>query len=107
MKDWLINKTVPTVLNDSILKPYGELTSLNFDSRERRAEGELLLKGEREPIRIRIGNYDLFQEADQTIIVINSFLASREWLTRLAERFIVGKRFELPKSVGKYVAIVA
>lgn len=34
MKDWLIAKTVPGLLNDRVLKPYGELTAFKFDSRD-------------------------------------------------------------------------
>ena len=44
MKDWLITKTVPSLLNDRVLKPYGALTDFKFDSKLRTAEGELLLR---------------------------------------------------------------
>jgi len=107
MKDWLIQKTVPGLLNDRVLKPYGELRDFKFSSCERSAEGELMLHGEREPIRFRIGSYDLFTEADRTYIVINQFAASREWITRLAQDFVVGKRFALPEGVGKYATMIA
>jgi hypothetical protein len=107
MKDWLIEKTVPTALNERMLKPYGTLTDFKFDSKLRSAEGEMLLKGEREPIRIRINSYDLVNEGGRTFIIIREFIASREWITRLAQDFVIGRRFELPQSVGKYVAMIA
>jgi hypothetical protein len=107
MKDWLIKKTVPGLLNDRILKPYGELTAFDFDSSNRSAEGELMLKGEQLPIRIKIGSYSLLTEGDRTYIVINSFIASREWITRMGQDFVVGKKFKLPQSVGKYATMIA
>lgn len=107
MKDWLIQKTVPGLLNEGILKPYGELTAFKLDTRQRSAEGELMLKGEREPIRIRIGSYELLSDGPKTYVVIHNFSATREWITRLAQDFVVAKRFELPDSMGKYVAMIA
>jgi hypothetical protein len=107
MKDWLIEKTVPTVLNERVLKPYGTLTDFKFDSKLRTAEGEVLLKGEREPIRVRIGSYDLVTEGGRTFVIIQNFIASREWITRLAQDFLIGKRFELPETIGKYISMVA
>ncbi|HMJ88343.1 MAG TPA: hypothetical protein VK530_00920 [Candidatus Acidoferrum sp.] len=107
MKDWLIEKTVPGLLNDRVLKPYGELTAFKLNSRERSAEGEIMLKGEREPVRVRIGSYEFIHEGDRTFVVINDLITSREWLTRLAQQFVIGKPFELPASMGKYAAMIA
>lgn len=107
MKDWLIEKTVPGLLNDRVLKPFGELTGFKFNSRERSADAELMLKGETQPVRLRIGSYDLLNEGGRTFVVINNLQTSREWMTRLAEEFVVGKKFELPESVAKYAAMIA
>jgi hypothetical protein len=107
MKDWLIEKTVPSLLNDRVLKPYGELSAFKFDSNQRTAEGELLLHGEREPIHVRIGAYELVTEGTRTYVVIKQFSTSRDWITRLAEDFVIGRRFALPESFGKYVAMLA
>ncbi len=106
MKDWLIEKTVPGLLNDRVLKPYGQLTAFKFNSGERSAEGEIMLKGETQPVRLRIGSYDLVSEGGRTFVIIKDLTASREWLTQLAQNFVVGKRFELPESIGKYAAMI-
>jgi hypothetical protein len=107
MKDWLIEKTVPSLLNDRVLKPYGELLNFKFNSSQRSAEGEIMLKGETQPVRLRIGSYDLVEENGRTFAIINDLVTSREWMTRLAQQFVVGKRFELPESVGKYASMIA
>jgi hypothetical protein len=46
-------------------------------------------------------------ESGRTFVVINDLVTSREWMTRLAHEFVVGKRFELPESVGKYASMIA
>ena len=107
MKDWLIEKTVPGLLNDRVLKPYGELTAFKFDSSQRSAEAEIMLKGETQPVQLRIGSYDLISEGDRTFVIVKNLVTSREWMTRLAQDFVVGKRFELPQSLGKYAAMIA
>jgi hypothetical protein len=107
MKDWLIEKTVPGLLNDRVLKPYGELTAFKFNSGERSADAEILLKGETQPVRLRIGSYELVTEGGRTFVIIKDLVTSREWMTRLAQDFVVGKRFELPESMGKYAAMIA
>lgn len=107
MKDWLIEKTVPGLLNERVLKPYGELTAFKFNSSQRSAEAEVMLKGETQPLRLRIGSYDLISEGGRTFVVINNLVTSREWVTRLAQDFVIGKRFELPESVAKYASMIA
>jgi len=107
MKDWLIEKTVPGLLNDRVLKPYGELTSFKFKSAECSAEAELMLKGETQPVRLRIGSYELISEGERTFVVIKELITSREWMTRLAQEFVIGKRFEIPESVAKYASMIA
>ena len=107
MKDWLIEKTVPGLLNDRVLKPYGELTAFKFNSSERSAEGEIMLKGETKPVQLRIGSYELADVGGRTFVIINNLVTSREWMTRLAQEFVIGKRFELPESMGKYAAMIA
>jgi hypothetical protein len=105
-KDWLIEKTAVAMLNQAVLKPYGTLTKLKLDTTARRIEAELELKGETEPVRLDIGEYELVEEDDSAWLVIKEISTSREWLTRLANDFAVGRRFELPASVRSYLPML-
>ena len=51
--------------------------------------------------------YELINEGDRTFVVIKELITSREWMTRLAQEFVIGKRFEIPESVAKYAAMIA
>ncbi len=98
-KDWVVEKAAPRLLNQGAIKPYGKMTSLKLDSKTKRLELELELKGEQEPISVQIPHYELLPDGEQTVVLFEDVLTSREWLTVLARRFVVGKRIPLPKEL--------
>jgi hypothetical protein len=106
MKDWLIKKTIPPLLNDRLLKPYGELTEFELDSATHSIEGMLRLKGETEPVRIRVGKYQIVFEGEDSFVIIHELVTSREWLTRLAHDFVVGRKFRVPDGLAKFVPML-
>src|ERR1043166_4607259 len=106
-KDWLIEKTAAAMLNQSVLKPYGELTRLKVDTTKRSIEGELELKGETQPVRIDIREYELLEEADATWFIIKDISTSREWLTILAQDFAVGRKLKIPASVRPFLPMIS
>jgi hypothetical protein len=105
-KDWLVEKAGMAVLNQAVLKPYGTLTKLKIDTTARSMEAEFDLKGETQPLRLHVHEYELRQEGDRAFVVIKSIDTSREWLTTLARDFAVDKPFELPDSVKKFLPMI-
>jgi hypothetical protein len=105
-KDWLVEKTAVAMLNQSVLKPYGTLTRLKLDSSKRSVEAELELRGETQPVRVQIPEYDLLQKNGGTVLIIKSISTSREWLTTLARDFAVERELKIPPSIEKYLPIV-
>ncbi len=105
MKDWLIEKSVPALLNDRVLQPYGELTDFRIDSRERSLAGALRLKGECDLVRIHISSYDVFKNGEDVFVVFNSVTTSREWLTSLARQFLIGRRFKLSEGLSRFAPL--
>src|SRR5687768_1093395 len=97
-KDWLIEKTAVAMLNQSVLKPYGALTQLKLDTGKRSIDAELELKGETQPVRIQVHEYELLEANGAAYLVIKRISTSRDWLTRLAQDFAVDRKFELPES---------
>ena len=85
------------------LARYGRISSLRFDSRQKTAQIELLLHGEKEALTLRIEDYELIQEGAATFAIIKQASASREWVSALLEDFVRGKRFPVPE---KYAAII-
>ena len=88
------------------LEPYGELKGLKLNSRERSIEVEVFLKGETEPLRVEVLEYELQMGPDQDYLVVKRVVASREWVTTLLNDFVVGRRQPLPHQHSKLVRLV-
>src|SRR6476469_7266398 len=102
-KDWLMEKAAVAMLNQSLLQPYGLLTKLKLDTQRRSIDAELELKGEAQPVRIQIHEYELEEAGNEFYFLIRNVSTSREWLTVLARNFAVDRRLEVPASVKKYL----
>src|SRR5436853_5352312 len=105
-KDWLVEKAAVAVLNQAVLKPYGTMTKLKLDTTLRSIDAELELKGEMQPVRIQIHQFEIREEGEHTYAVIKSMETSREWLTTLGRNFAVDKPFEIPESMKKFLPMI-
>ena len=102
----MLEKTLPGVLNQSVLKPYGQLTHFKLDSDQRSAEIELVLNGEVQPLRVAIQRFEIIPSGDDVFVVIHEMITSRAWLTQAARDHVIGKRFKLPANAAKYASMV-
>ena len=105
-RDWLLEKTVRVALNQTVLAPYGEMTVLRLNSAECSAEAEVLLKGEAVPIIVRVLEYEIRRDDERVSVIVKQISTSREWLTHLAQSFVVGKPFELPPAAARFVPLL-
>ncbi len=80
-------------------KSLGTMTTLEIDSKNKKASLELELKGETQPLRVTIGHYEVTAAEGKTFIEIKEFNTSREWINVLARDFLKGKKFEVPELV--------
>jgi hypothetical protein len=103
-KDRLVENMAPGVLNAGVLEPYGRITSLKLDSDSGELDVTLDLKGEAEPLRVHIQEYELIDESGRIYLLIHRIVTSRPWLTALAENLAVGRKLELPSEVARTVA---
>ena len=92
------------MLNNAWLKPFGQATSLKLDSSNKSAEIVLELKGEQTPLRIHVQDYEVAREADGTFIVIKAVTTSREWMTGMAQAYLVGRRLPVPPEAAGMMA---
>jgi hypothetical protein len=77
------------------LERYAKLTDLRIHSRERAVSLEVLLEGEKLPIRVE-GRYrvNLVDGANQ--LTFEGVAATRPWLNNLLEDLLVGKPLPIP-----------
>jgi hypothetical protein len=85
------------------LQRYGRMLNLSIDSKTKRISLEILLKGETEPMTVRIDEYELTTAAGADFILIKKASASREWVDALLQDFAIGKRIPLPTKYGNMV----
>ena len=90
------------MINNSLLKPYGQATSLRLNSSEKSAAITLALKGESQPVEINIGKYELIPEGGKVYLILHAVTTSREWLTTLAQEHLINKKLELPEQAAAY-----
>ena len=95
LKEWVIGNAtallpkviikggVKIYLNNTILKPYGNMTKLEINKEKTTIDIELDLKGEDKPIHLKLVNYELSQEGPISRFNPGTPSASREWLSAL------------------------
>ena len=105
-KDWIVEKAALAMLNQSVLRPYGALTELKLDLTKCSLEAALELKGETELVRIQIHEYELIDPKGDAHLVIKSLTTSREWVTKLAQNFLVGRRLKIPESMRAFLPML-
>lgn len=103
-KDRLVETVAPGLLNTSVLEPYGRIIDLKLNSDAGELDLTLELKGETEPVRVHIQEYELIQQSGRIYILIHRMNTSRAWLTAFAENLAVGRKIEIPPDVAKHVA---
>jgi hypothetical protein len=80
----------------SRLERYGELRQLNIDSEERRFSGEVLLRGETEPLLISEGHYRLEDRGGEPHVVVYGVKVSREWAQNAVDDHLSNLAFKVP-----------
>lgn len=102
-KDRLVESLALPLLNKSIFKPYGKATSLRVNSTTKTAQVVFELKGENKPVQIEVNRYELLREGERFFVLIEKVHTSREWLTVLAERFLLNRKLEMPPKAAVFL----
>src|ERR1700730_8689004 len=96
-KDRLISARIKQELNGQLTK-YGEILDVRLNTREQSVEFSVRLKGEPDPINIRIGKYSLVKENGELWLTIDAqtIEASKEWLALLLQDQAGRHRLPIP-----------
>jgi len=95
IKDSLASSAAKALLAGRIQR-YGTLTELRIRSGDKTLAVEMLLTGEKEPIRIEVGRYRITGVSGAYKITLDNVTSSREWIQLLLEDFVIGKAFSIP-----------
>jgi hypothetical protein len=88
------------------LTDYGRVSNFSLDSRRRRMEIEILLRGETDALTIIVEEYEVVSDSTGTHFIIQQATASREWIQRVLENFVLRKRFAVPEKYSRLVKLV-
>jgi|ERR1700741_2980052 hypothetical protein len=88
---------------NQLIQPYGEILELSLDSAARALSATIRLKGEAEPVKILVREYDVSQDQEGQIFVAidgSRIETSREWLTKLINEKLGEKKLPIPERFG-------
>src|SRR5258707_4342674 len=96
-KDRFISARIKQELNIQLAR-YGEVLDVKLNTREQSVEISVRLKGESDPISIRVGKYSLVKENGELWLTIDAqtIEASKEWLTLLLQDQAGRHRLPIP-----------
>ena len=105
MKDATLSKGLKIAINTQI-REYGKMLKFNLDSQNKRIDIEVMLEGEREPLAVHIGKYELTEERGIHYLKIHNVVTSRAWINTIASAYLEGKRFEIPSDYAKMLKMI-
>jgi hypothetical protein len=107
-KDRLISERIKQELNAQLAR-YGEVLDVKLNTRERSVQLSIKLKGEPDPISVKIGKYELIKEDGQLWLTVDtqSIEASREWLTLVLQDQAGRQRLPIPQKYAWAVEFLA
>lgn len=101
IKDIGVSRIAEQVLKP-MLRKYAELGGLSIDSKQKQISVQLIPKGEDHTIKLNISKYEVIEANGKTIFIVREISTSMEWITNLAQNYLVGREFEIP-DWAKYV----
>lgn len=89
------------------LAPYGDMLNFQIDSAAKTVTLEILLKGEKEPVRLTLSGYEIRTDAaGKTAATISGATASREWIETLLREFAVGHEIDVPPKIASVLRLL-
>ncbi len=88
------------------LKGAGKMVECKIDTAKKSIALTLELKGEKEPLEITIGRYELAHNEEQSSMTLYDIATSREWIDVVAKEYIEGKPIALPSHIAKVLQLV-
>lgn len=89
------------------LKPYGDMMNFQVDPGAKTIALEILLKGEKDPVRLTLSGYELRTDAQgKTTLTFAGATASREWIETLVREFVLGREIELPAKLAPVLRLL-
>lgn len=106
LKDKALSKGLEFAINLKI-KEFGEMLNLKLDSQNKTISLELMLLGEKEPLNVEVGSYEISEEDGRFYLIAKDIKTSREWINIVAKNYLENQKFEIPENIAKTIKIIA
>ncbi len=100
LKDTALSKSIHLTAN-SKWKRFGKILDLRLDTRSRSIEMELLPKGEKEPILLKVFHYEITDENGKHWLRAERIQCSREWIDLLGNEYLSEHPIEIPAHLAQ------
>ena len=105
LKNRAITTGLKVAINSKISK-YGQITTLDLDTKSKSISMDLELLGESEVVSLTVDSYKIDINSTRSEITLYGIHTNKEWLDMLASDFIVGKTFTIPPKYAKHFKIL-
>lgn len=99
VKDGALAVGLKAYVNDK-LKDYGEVLDCSIDTGKNTLSFRARLRGDREPVSATVSRYELEREGEDTYLTVKAINTSREWISLLLNKLLIGRRFKIPSKVA-------
>ena len=82
------------------------MLKFNLDSKTKTIELEIMLKGESEPLHVKVNEYVLSQKNDNYYLEAKNIVTSREWINTIASQYLSNQKFEIPSEYARMLKMV-
>lgn len=101
-KDKALSTAILSILNKKI-KLFGEISNLKLDTKNKKIELKVGLKGELEPLLVTIHRYEIKEVAENHYLIAHDVDTSREWINLLVKEHFYNQKIEIPKKFVKMI----
>jgi hypothetical protein len=104
-KDAILSRFLEKTLFFTI-REYATMLNLKLNSQKKTIELEILLKGEQEPLKIMVNEFELLARDGKHLLCFRKITASREWIDILTRQYLQNLEIEIPEKVAKALTLI-
>ena len=104
-KDMTISSAIK-VYAEKHISGFAVVNTIEIDSYQKSFTAEVVLKGEKDPISLKIARYEIISEGKRHLVIPHNVSASRQWLDILAKEYLEDHAFEIPAPLARALKIM-
>ena len=104
-KDMTISSAVK-IFAEKYISGFAVINAIEIDSSQKLFTAEVVLKGEKDPISLKVARYEIISEGARHLFVPHNVSASRQWLDILAKEYLEDHAFEIPGPLARALKIM-